>query len=314
MKLAELSGSTKQTVDLNPALRTIAIGEMYKATQLFNYAEFYSMIGNSDAPKKVATEAGGSERAINADYTGANGAPAYGSVTLQILGDLIKTDLAYERRGGSIESERERELKSFASGIGRYFMYQFINGTGSSNQIAGLITQIQASETLSMGVNGAQVPLGNSDANKGAQQAFLEALDSLIASVGAGGVLFMNPKTISRLTAIAREYVKVDNVDGVFGLVTSYNGVPIVNSGYSKDKTTLVQGQAETVGTSSDCCSVYCVRFGEKVDTTIATNVGLQVRDRGLVGVQYNTLVEMDAQVAILNAKSAFRLKGVRLP
>ena len=313
MKLQQLSGQTSQVADYNHGLRTIALGEMYKATQLFNYAEFYSMLGNADAPKMNSTDVGGSQRAINSDYVGTTGAPVTTAISLEILGDLIKTDLAYERRGGNIESERERELKSFASGLGRYFVNQFINGSGGGNQITGLVNQIVAAETIELGSgNGLDVALGNSDAVKKAQQAFIEGLEELIAQVGAGAVLLMSPKTISRLSAIARERILVSSVDNVFGLVTSYNGTPIVNAGYSKDKTTLVLPNTEVVGASQDCCSVYCVRFGERADVSIATNVGLQVRDRGLVGVQYNTLVEMDAQVALLNAKSAFRMTGVR--
>ncbi len=316
MRLEQLSGETTQQSDSNPALRAVALSEMRGASQIFEFAQFYSFLGNADTPKLPAAEAGGSERAINNDYaTPVVGAPNYGNVALQIFGDKIKTDLAYERRGGSIESERVRELQSFARGLGRYFMYQLVNGTGLNNQIAGWNTLIQAAQTLGLGgVDGGQVPLGNSDVNKTAQQAFIEALDHLIANIGAGAVLIMNAKAISRLTAIAREYVTFTSVDGVFGLVTMYNGIPIINAGFSKDKVTPVLPQNEVVGVSNDCCSIYCVKFGEREDVTIGTNVGLQVRDLGLIGTQYTTMAEMDAQQVILGVNSAWRLKGVRLP
>ena len=317
MRLEQLSGETSQQSDSNPALRAVALGEMRGVSQIFDFAEFYSFVGNADAPKKPAAEAGGSERTINNDYAGVVGAPNYGMVTLQIFGDKVKTDLAYERRGGNVESERVRELQSFARGLGRYFMYQLINGTGVAPQMHGLKALIQAAQTLSLdgaGAAGKQVPLGNSDANKALQQAFIEKLNELIANVGQGGILIMNPKMISRLSAIAREYVQYTNINGVFGPVTMYNNVPIINPGYSKDLITPVLPQNEVVGANNDCCSIYAVRYGEKADTTIGTNVGLQVRDLGLVATQYTTLVEMDADQVILGATSAWRLQGIQLP
>lgn len=315
MKLEQLSGETSQTSDSNPALRAVAIGEMRGVSQIFDFAEFYSFVGNADTPKKPDTTTGGNQRAVNTDYTGVVGAPAYGAVTLQIFGDKVKTDIAYERRGQDVPSERVRELQSFARGIGRYFMYQLINGSGTPPQMHGLKNLIQAAQTLSLdgeGSAGQAVPLGNSDANKASQQAFIEALDNLIASCGAGSILIMNAKMISRLSAIAREYLLISNINGVFGPVTMYNGVPIINAGYSSDLTTPVIGSAETVGDDTDCTSIYCVRYGEKTDTTIGTNVGLQVRDLGLVGTQYTTLVEMDADQTILGATSAWRLQGIQ--
>lgn len=315
MRLEQLSGETSQRSDSNPALRAVALGEMRGVSQIFDFAEFYSFVGNADAPKKPAAEAGGSERTINNDYVGVVGAPNYGAVTLQIFGDKVKTDIAYERRGGNVESERVRELQSFARGLGRYFVYQLINGTGVAPQMHGLKVLIQAAQTLTLGgADGATVPLGNSDANKVLQQAFIEKLDELIASVGQNAILVMNPKMISRLSAIAREYMQFTNINGVFGPVTMYNNVPIINAGYSKDMITPVLPQNEVVGVSNDCCSIYAVRYGEKADTTIGTNVGLQVRDLGLVATQYTTLVEMDADQTILGATSAWRLQGVRLP
>jgi hypothetical protein len=314
MKLEQLSGETSQVSDSNPALRVVALNEMRSASQIFEYAEFYSFAGNADKPKKAATEAGGSQRAVGNDYTPVAGAPDTADVALAILGDKIQTDIAYERRGGSVDSERVRELQSFSRGLGRYFMYQLINGTGLNNQIAGLKALIASGQTTALDTNGLQVVLGNSADAKAVQQAFIEALDSLIASVGQGAVLIMPPKLISRLSAIAREYIKVDSVDGVFGAVTSYNGIPIVNAGYSKDKVTPVIPFTEACGTTlTGCGSIYCVKFGEKEDVTIGTNVGLQVRDLGLVGTQYTTMVEMDAQLAILALTSAQRLKGILL-
>lgn len=316
MRLDQLSGDILQQADSNPALRAVALANLRASSQIFEYAQFYSFLGNADLPKKAATEAGGSQRSVDSDYAAVTGSPTYGNVALQIFGDKLLTDIANERRGGNIESERVRELITFCSRMGKYFMYQIINGSGTPPQMHGLKNLIQAAQifTLGGGSDGGYVPLGNSDTNKADQQAFLESLDNLINHAGAGAILIAGPKMISRLTAIAREHVLYTNVDGVFGLVAIYNGVPIVNAGYSKDLTTLVISETDTVGDSiNNCTSIYAVRFGERQDVTIGTNVGLQVRDLGLVGTQYSTLVEMDADLTILNPLAAWKLQGIML-
>jgi len=298
-------------------LQALVLGAMKAESPWFNYARFYPITGNADTFVKPSTQTGGTTRTVNNDYSGANTSVTEGTVTLRILGDALRTDISIERRGFTPQSERARQLESFARGLARYIVDQSINGTGTSPAMHGITALIDSGQVLSMGTDGAPVPLGNESDIKSAQQFFLEKIDEMIETVAGGAqVLVMNGRTIARLKAIAREYISITNVVDAFGTqqtLTSYNGIPIINSGYGKDGTTLVIPNTETVGVSDDCTSIYAIRFGEKDAVTYATSKGLQVYDRGMTTVHYNTLVEMDVNMAIVNPKSVAKLTGIRL-
>jgi len=314
MKLSQLSA---QTASSTPELRSLALSAFESEAPLFRYAEWYKMTGNADTFTTNATALGGQTRTVNNDYTPVTSTVNETTISLKILGDVIRTDQAFERRGFTTTSERARQLESFSRSLGRFCTDQFFNGNGSGSTLVGIKELIPNGQIISMGTNGDTVPLGNSDANKQKQQTFLEKLDELIGSVyGNASVIVMNYKMIARLRAIAREYISVQTVNDAFGtqqVFDSYMGIPIVSSGVAKDGVTQVITNAETVGTNADCTSIYAIRFGEKENLSIATNNGLQVYDRGIVGVHYVTTVELDAAVALVHSQSIAQLKGIRL-
>lgn len=314
MKLSQLSA---QSASSTPELRSLALSAFESEAPLFRYAEWYKMTGNADTFTTNATALGGQTRTVNNDYSPVTSSVNETTVSLKILGDVIRTDQAFERRGFTTTSERARQLESFSRSLGRFCTDQFINGDGSGSTLVGVKELIPSGQIISMGTNGDTVPLGNSDANKQKQQQFLEKLDELIGSVyGNASVIMMNYKMIARLRAIAREYINVQTVNDAFGsqqVFDSYMGVPIISSGVAKDGVTQVIGNEETVGTNDDCTSIYAIRFGEKENLSIATNNGLQVYDRGIVGVYYVTTVELDAAIALVHSKSIAQLEGIRL-
>lgn len=319
MLLQQIS-TARQGVGTNPDLQSVALGAMISAAPILQFAEFYSFSGNADVVPENSTVAGGAGRLLNADYTPVDSGVTTRTLAPQILGDVIRTDQALERRFTGIEgiaSERARQLISFSRGIGRYFTDQFINGNNTAPQLHGIRPRIIAGQTASMGTNGDTVPLGNSDANVVKQQAFLEKLYELIGLVPDGAqVLVMNSRAIARLQAIARQYVTVTQVNDAFGIpqqFTTFNGIPVINSGLAKDGTTQIITNTETQGTSTDCTTIYALRFGERENVSIGTNIGLQVYDRGLVGSQFVTAVEMDANILIQNDRAVARLVGIRL-
>lgn len=304
----------------NPEMQAVAIAAITSEAPIFSYAQFYEMPGATDTALKDSSITAGSSRAINAEYTKVDSTIDEASVTLRIVGDKVATDRAYVRRYTTTQAanERIRQLETFSRSLGRYLTDQIINGDNTGTNLHGIKTKATGGQLLAMGTNGATVPLGNSDTNKTAQQFFLEKLDELISLVPGGAqVLFMSRKTISRLTAIAREYITVSNVNDSLGatqVMRTYMDIPILDTRTGKDGTTLVIPNNETKGTSSDCTSIYAVRFGEKTDMSLATNNGLQVYDNGLVGSQYITTLELDVNALYQNDKSIARLEGIRIP
>jgi len=318
MKLNEISQADGQGNN-NPALTTLALVAMTAAAPILKYAEFYTMVGNADKVAKPSAAAGGDSRAINSAFDVEESEVAFADTALTILGGALGTDQALERRGYTIKSERVRQLEEYCSGIGRYLTDQMINGDGTDTNMSGIKTIMPSGRIIKLGGNnGAVVPLGNSDTNKGLQQAFIEALDELIASIAGGaGLLICNDKVRSRLKAVLKEQVTVTTITDASGQpmqLVDYNGIPILDVGYKKDGTTKIITNTETLGTSTSVCSsIYAVRFGERKDLSYSTSNGVNVKDLGLVNNQYVTSVEFDIGTLLQNEKAIGVLQGIKL-
>ncbi len=306
MKLREIS---KKDV-----LTQRVVSVMTKHAPILMFAEFYQMVGNADKPRKSATATGGKFRALDSDFEDNTVTPQFADVALKIFGDKVQVDVAHERRGGDIASVRLSELDNFSKNLGKEFQNQLVNGDSSTpTNFDGIEKLVPSGQKITPAANGIEVPMGNDNTSKKAQQIFLEQLFSLLEKIDGGAqLLLMDSKTLSRLNSIAREFIRYER-DKDFGVRIGYfNEVPIVLSGYAKDGS-LVIGHDETVGESNDCTSIYAMRFGERSDLTIATNVGVEVADMGKVGAHYVHNVELDASPGLLNDKALARLEGIRI-
>ncbi len=305
MKITEFGGDT---------LTNTVVNAMVEKSNILAIAEFYTIVGNADYKRKVSSASGGKFRTINNDYADNQVNPTYANPTLVIFGDKVQVDRAHERRGSDIPSVRAADLLQFARDLGKTFQDKFFNGNRDIDpkEFSGLKKIMPIGQKITPAANGILVPLGNSDANKAAQQTFLEFLDALIGSVDGGAqALSMDADTLSRLTRIAEGQVQWLKDD--FGNpLAYYNNIPILPSGYDKDGNKII-GHTETVGTSSDCTSIYAFRFGEGTDLSFATNIGVEVKDLGLVGVHYTHSVDFDLDLTLLNDKSIARLEGLRI-
>ncbi|MEG8946609.1 major capsid protein [Rosettibacter firmus] len=301
-----------QQISAQDTLTQQVVTQMISRATVLEFAEFYSIIGNADYTRKAAAASGGQFRALDSDYPDNKISPAFANPILKILGDKVQVDRAHERRGLDIASVRARELMNFAQSLGKQFQKYFFNGQASATEFDGLKNIVPTSQKIVAATNGLSIPLGNDNTAKTSQQKFLELVNKLIRKIDGGAqVLFMNGDTLSRLTTIAREFIQWQ-VNQFGQLIPYFNGIPIRDAGYDKDGN-LIIGFDETVGTSTDCTSIYAVRFGEGADLSIATNVGVEVKDLGLVGVHYTHSVEFDADIVLLNDKSVAKLEGIRL-
>lgn len=318
MKINQISRGSSVSPE---QLRNLAVSEFVNSCPLAPFLEFYSTKGNADSPRKTdGAMTAGDTRAIGDDYTAKSNTPGFGAVALKIYGDKVKTDIAYERRGIDIGSQRALDLANFSKSLGRYFMDALINHTivGAPEHIDGLKAQATTLSRVSkLADNGASVPNGNSSTNVGLQHTFLEWLDAQINDiVGGPDCLVMNGSMKARLKSIGRNNWSVQSIPDVYGAnqnVDTYNGIPIVNAGYAANNTGLIIPNNETCGNTSTSTSIYLLKFGEQTDVTLATNIGLDVQDMGLVGTEYLTLVEFDVDLAILNSYAFKRCAGIIL-
>lgn len=325
MKINAISrGSGQQSSD---ALRQLALAAFYQSFPLAPFAEFYSHRGNADTPRKIDSQfTAGTTRALAGAFTAQGRTPQFGSTSLKIYGDSVKTDRAYERRGYDIGSQRAKDLRDFASSLGRFFMDACVNHDGttlSGNAIIKGMKQLaednSRSTVFGSGSDGAELPSGNGNSERKAQDAFIEQLNAIIADIAGGpDVLVMNGAMLSRLQSIGRGYMSVQNATDVFlgkqFTQFSFNGVPILNAGYAANNSGLIITSTETQGGAvSNCTSIYAAKFGEEQDLTFATNVGIDCQDLGAVESQFITLLEFDVDSALLNTKALARLKGIIL-
>ena len=307
MLIQEISkGSGKASSEV---LIALAVSEFVKSCRLAPYLQFYSMIGNADTPrKKDGTMNAGTVRAVGSDYgSSITNTPDFATVALKIYGHVVKTDNAYERRGQDIGSQRALDLTNFAQSLGRFFMDSLFNDAVDATHFSGLKEQISglSRKVVFDTVNGGTVPVGHADADLAQRDKFIEYLNAAIEDIDGGpDVAVMHGSMIARLETVGRNYLHTTNVKDIYGkdqAVISYRDVPIVNAGFKGNGTGVVIPLNETEGTSNDCTSIYLLKFGEKTDVTIATNVGLDVKDKGPVGESMATSVEMDAGLIVLN-------------
>ena len=304
MKLFQISESDELT--------QMVVKKMTERANVLLFAEFYSMFGNAEYARKAASASGGQFRALDLDYSDNIISPTFTSPALKILGDHIQVDQAHERRGYDIGSVRASELLNFAMNLGRQFQNYFFNGDSSATieEFDGLKKILPVAQKITAATNGLSIDVGNSDTAKGKQQKFLELLESLIENVDGGAqVLFMDGKTLSRLSTIARDYLSTQVNE--FGVPIRYfNDIPVLPAGYDKNGNRVIC-HTETVGNANACTSIYAVRFGERADLSIATNTGIEVKDLGLIGTFYTHKVELDIAPVVLNDKAIARLEGI---
>lgn len=317
MRLRSINGNAPSQ-ELDRVLRAVVMDAMIAEAPLLDLLEFYVSTGETD---KIYPKSGtkmGQFRELNASVTPKTteiGAPI--DVAWKILSDSVATDRALIDRGIVVEDEHLRSLTEASKALGRYFTDKFIAGSGSGAEVKGIRSQITGAQDIVYGgTNGGIVPFGDTDAHKADQLKFLEQLDKIIYAMNPD-LLMLNADMIARMETIAKQWLTVTNIKDAFGKtqrIIDYKGVQMLNAGYKQDETSLVIPNTETAGTSSDCTSIYILKFGEKTDVTCkTTKSGLKVvhnsKDKNFV----TTDVELQYDQAVVKAKSAARLRGIRL-
>jgi len=302
-------------ISSNDALTQSFIREMETQSPVLTLAEFYSIVGNAEYARKAAATAGGGLRALDTDYSGQTVTPAFINPSLKIMGDKVMVDAAHERRGADVPSVRASELLSYGRNLGRVFNDQFVNGTGLTVYPSGIKTQCVSGQKIYANSSSAalSIGMGNADATVTAQQALVEKLRELISMVRSGGIpkLIMDSAWISRITTLGSNYITItkDELGKVFKY---FDGIEMVDAGLTGAGAKVIAGD-ETHGTISGTChSIYAVAFGEKSDFSVATNVGLEIVDKGLVGVQWVHQAEFDLAFALFDDKAIAKLEGLK--
>ncbi len=178
------------------------------------------------------------------------------------------------------------------------FEQTFVTGDATANpkSFDGLDKLCDSGQSLSMGANGGSLTL--------------DKLDELVDTVKGGKpeLLLMSRRSRRILTKLARNSGSLLETDrDEFGqMLQFYDGIPVGASDYISD--------AQTVGTSTDCSTVYAFQLGEGSLSGLTSPGALQVERVGSLETKdaTRTRIKWYASLALFNALKLARLTGVR--
>lgn len=314
MKFQEIAASDELT-------QKMAREVVSKSPLLAKHIEFFKRPGSAVTYRTGGATDGmdGQTRALGSDYTKKTVQPTYKTASRKMLGDTIRIDVAYERMGHDIASEMAAQLTRRVREMAYALHYELIKGDSESKstEFDGLEKLVVENRIVTAAENGMPIVMGNSDSAKKSQQAFLMKLDEAVALCeGTNKTIITNAQILARVNAIAREYLTIGKDD--FGKpIFFYNGTPLFNIGdyqSSKDTYAPIIGFNETVGTATDCASIYVASFEEEDGVSFATcEGGFMVYPIQKVGNFYECTFELIADSALVRASALSKLKGLKL-
>lgn len=308
-----------QEISSSDRLAQLAVRIMIETAPVLGMIEYYPHPGNSDNPRKESSASGGQYRSVNNDYPDNEVDPTFADLKLAILGDKVETDVAHERRGFDIASVRASDLRSFARVLAKFYMDEHINGAGQgSSPIAlnGLEGELPMTSSQAIyandNSNALVVESGNSDTAVASQNQLKLKLHELIELVEGEPVLLMSDTMRAFISAVFEHLV--ERTEDEFGnQFMSFAGTPMMTVGKDPAGNHVIAEDENPGSITADTQSIYGVSYGEREDFASATNVGLQVIDKGVENSQYVYHVDLDAQQGVLNDEAIGRLAGVQL-
>jgi len=219
------------------------------------------------------------------------------TATLKILGGDADVDNFLAATRSNIQDLEAAVVQLKAKAVQQKFDDTFVNGdtTVDAKAFDGVDKLCDSGQTVSMGADGGTLTL--------------DKLDELIDKIKRGKpeMLLMSRRSRRKLTALARTSNIFETDRNQFGqMVQYYDGIPIgVNDWIPDDK---------TVGTSSDCSTIYAVQFGEGALAGLTAPGGLQAERVGSLEAKdaTRTRVKWYVSLALFSTLKLAKLIGVR--
>jgi len=220
------------------------------------------------------------------------------TATLKILGGDADVDNFLKATRSNIQDLEAAVIELKAKAVQQKFDDTFINGDTSvdTKSFDGIDKLCTAGQTLSMGANGGTLTL--------------EKLDELIDLIKGGKpeMLLMSRRSRRKLNTLSRGSGGILFTDrNEFGqMVEYYDAVPIGVCDWIADD--------QTVGTSTDCSTIYALQFGEGAVAGLTSPGGLQVERVGSLETTdaSRTRVKWYVSTALFNTIKLAKLIGVR--
>ena len=221
------------------------------------------------------------------------------TATLKILGGDADVDNFVKATRSNLQDLEATVVALKSKATQQQFDTTFIDGdTGAdSKAFDGIDKLTAATQTVAMGDNGGALTL--------------DKLDETIDKVRGGkpDMLIMSRRSRRKLSALGRATgsgVVVADRDQ-FGMMTDYyDGIPVGVSDFVSDEM--------TVGTSSDCSTIYALQWGEGAVAGLTSPGGLQVERVGSLETKDATRIRVKwyVAIAVFNSLKLAKLTGVR--
>jgi len=299
-------------------LSNLVLEGMIQSAPILNDVDFYTKTGAADSVKKSREGAEDPTifRALNTSNTATAPTPEYEPVSKKIISFDAKVDFMLEDRNEDPVAELAMQTKLEAIEAGYVLQEKIFEGDADSvaTEFDGFRNLVADAQVKTVATNGLILPLGNTDTKVTAQQEAIEALLKLFATVRGGAThAYVNEYVRIRLVSLAKSLGYYDSIQEFGQQIDRIAGVIIRGAGYKKDGTPLLP-LTETVGTAaSKCSSIFAVRWGERINLSALTSVGVKARYAGQTGNFIINNVNMDMALVLQNDTALVQSKGWRL-
>lgn len=222
------------------------------------------------------------------------------TATLKIIAGDVDVDKFIQATESDTNDQKAIQIAAKAKALNRLFKQTVATGDSVANpkQFDGLSKLVTAGQTMDAGPNGAPLTLS-----------MLDQLNDMVLT--GADAFFMRAGTIRAYRALVRATGGTDATQIMikdFGMVMAHNGKPLLRNDFLPAD--------ETLGTGTNLCSVYAVRFNESDGLHGiygGQSAGIVVEELGTVQNKDATRTRLKwyTALALKSTKSLARLRGI---
>ncbi len=282
----------------NDTLLMGVVETILKDSPVLQRLPFVEIVGNGLTYNREATAPSAGFFDVGDTWT--ESTPTFTQImaNLKIMGGDADIDNFLLATRSNIQDLQTAVVQLKAKAVQQLFEQTFVTGDATANPKAfdGLDKLVDPTQSLSMGANGGSLTL--------------DKLDELIDTVKGGKpeLLMMSRRSrrsVNKLARTSGSFLEADRDE--FGqMLKFYDGIAIGVSDYISD--------SQTVGTSTDCSTIYAFQVGEGGLVGLTSPGGLQVDRVGSLETKdaTRTRIKWYASLALYSTVKLARLTGVR--
>ncbi len=282
----------------NDVLLQGVIETIIKDSPVLQRLPFIEIVGNGLTYNREATAPSAGFFDVGDTWTESTPTFTQQTVTLKIMGGDADIDNFLIATRSNVQDLEAAVVELKAKAVRTLFEDTFITGDETTNpkEYDGLDQLTDPSQELTMGVNGGSLTLDKLD----------ELIDTILG--GKPDLILMSRRSrriLNKLARTAGSFLETDRDE--FGqMLQFYDGIPIGVSDYISD--------TQTVGSSTDCSTIYAFQTGEGALVGLTAPGGLRVERVGSLETKdaTRTRIKWYTSLALFNTVKLANLIGVR--